>query len=159
MKPLWYGVVGKIVPSGRSNLSAAVAVLGLVSIVLIAGSGYSRVAHAAERMGVSTDVNIKDTAWVWSQNPEHYTVQLLGGSDEEALEAVMRGLSLPGELVVVQTLRSGNPWYTLSYGRFANKAAAQDAVSRLPDGLKKTGPWLRSFSALQDEIGQAGTVR
>ena len=100
---------------------------------------------------------IKDTAWVWSQNPNHHTIQLVGAADEASIEAVMRGLNLPGELAIVQTLRDGNPWYALIYGRFADKAAAQGTTARLPEKLKKSGPWIRPFSALHDEIGQSGT--
>ncbi len=98
---------------------------------------------------------LKDTAWVWSQNPNHYTIQLEGASDEASIEVVMRGLNLPGDLAVVQTLRDGKPWFALIYGRFADKAAAQGTADRLPAPLKKAGPWIRQFSALQDEIGRA----
>ena len=104
---------------------------------------------------VAASGGIKDTAWVWSQNPGQYTIQLAGAGDEAAIEAVMQGSSLPGELAVVQTLRNGKPWYALIYGRFADKAAAQGTAARLPAALKKAGPWIRQFSALQDEIGQA----
>ncbi len=98
---------------------------------------------------------IKDTAWVWSQNPNQYTIQLAGASDEASIEAVMRGLSLPGELVVVQSQRNGQPWYALVYGRFATMEAAKGTITRLPASLKKAGPWIRRFAALQAEIGQA----
>jgi septal ring-binding cell division protein DamX len=104
---------------------------------------------------LSDSGGIKDTAWVWSQNPAEFTIQLAGASDEASLEAVMARLALPGELAVVQSQRNGQPWYTLVYGRFATKDAAQGTVSRLPATLKKSGPWIRQFSALQSEIGQA----
>jgi MSHA biogenesis protein MshM len=98
---------------------------------------------------------IKDTAWVWSQSPAEFTIQLAGASDEASIEAEMARLALPGELAVVQGQRNGQPWYSLVYGRFATKDAAQGTVSRLPAVLKKAGPWIRQFSALQSEIGQA----
>jgi septal ring-binding cell division protein DamX len=97
---------------------------------------------------------IKDSAWVWSQKPTEYTIQLASASDEAAVESVMRGISLPGELAMVASQRNGKPWYALIYGRFASKEAAQGTVARLPASLKKTGPWIRRFSALHDEIGQ-----
>jgi septal ring-binding cell division protein DamX len=100
---------------------------------------------------------LKDTAWVWSQNPNHYTIQLSGAAGEASIEAVMHGINLTGELAVVQILRNDKPWYALIYGSFADKVAAQSTVDRLPEKLKKAEPWIRHFSALQDEIGQAGT--
>lgn len=98
---------------------------------------------------------LKDTAWVWSQDPNHYTIQLSGAADEASFEAVMHSLSLRGELALVQTLRNDKPWYVLIYGHFADKAAAQGALAQLPESLKKSTPWIRSFSVLQDEIAQA----
>jgi septal ring-binding cell division protein DamX len=111
-------------------------------------------APVSTKQKVSTG-KFKDTAWVWSQKPGHHTIQVAGASNEEALEAVMRGISLPGELAVVQTMRKGKPWYSLIYGSFATRKAAQGTVGRLPESLKKAGPWVRRFSAIQDEIGQA----
>ncbi|MEN8170473.1 MAG: SPOR domain-containing protein [Pseudomonadota bacterium] len=123
--------------------------------ILFAGSSQSSVAMEAERQELPVGSNIKDTAWVWSQNPNHYAIQLAGGGDEMAIEAMMRGISLSDELAVVQSQRNGQPWYTLVYGSFASKAAAKGVVTRLPASLKKTKPWIRRFSALQDEIAQA----
>jgi DamX protein len=108
--------------------------------------------------GQKLSVGLKDTAWVWSQDPSHYTIQLSGALDEASIEAEVRGLSLPGEFAAVQTLRNGKPWYALIYGSFSDKAAAQDAVTQLPPGVQKAGPWPRQFSALQDEIAQAGSA-
>lgn len=123
-------------------------------------AGIKKVMAQPSRKAVSPEVmssgGIKDTAWVWSQNPSHHTIQLAGAGDEASIEAVMQGLNLPGELAVVQTLRNGKPWYALIYGRFADKAAAQGTAARLPEKLKKAGPWIRPFSALHDEIGQTG---
>jgi septal ring-binding cell division protein DamX len=92
---------------------------------------------------------------VWSQNPSEYTIQLAGAADEAAIEAVMSGLALPGEMAVVESLRNGQLWYTLIYGRFATRDAAQATLERLPAALKKEVPWIRLFSALQGEIAQA----
>ena len=141
------GLLGNILRDG-------VTVTMLVCI-LFGGSSQSSVAMEAEQQELPVGSNIKDTAWVWSQNPNHYTIQLAGASDEVALEAVMRGISLPGEMAVVETQRSGKPWYALIYGHFSNKEAAQGTVARLPTSLEKAGPWIRRFSALQSEIGQA----
>lgn len=94
----------------------------------------------------------KDTAWVWSQDPNHFTVQLSAASSEQAIEADMRRISLPGEMTVVQTLRDGKPWYALVYGSFPSKEAARGTIDRLPQPLKQAGPWPRSFASLQDEI-------
>lgn len=97
----------------------------------------------------------KDDAWVWSQDPAHYTIQLAAASSEGAVLAAMRALNLPGERVVVETRRDGRPWYVLSYGSFADADAARGTIARLPEALRRAGPWPRSFASLQDEMGSA----
>jgi DamX protein len=93
----------------------------------------------------------KDTAWLWSQNPTRYTIQLAGGEDEAALEALMKRLDLAADLAVAETLHQGRPWYVLLYGSYANRETAERAVSQLPLSLKSSGPWLRRFSVIQGE--------
>jgi septal ring-binding cell division protein DamX len=108
---------------------------------------------------VASGERYKDTAWVWSQDPNHYTVQLSAASSEQAIEADMRRISLPGEMTVVQTLRDGKPWYALLYGSFATKEAARGTIARLPAKLRQAGPWPRSFASLQDEISRSTPAR
>jgi len=105
--------------------------------------------------GGAEGARYKDTAWVWSQNPGHYTVQLAAAENEAAIDTVMYGISLPGELAVVQTLRSGKIWYVLIYGSFADREATAGTIERLPEGLKQNKPWPRRFASLQGELSRA----
>lgn len=109
---------------------------------------------AAEVSLPPTGAGIKDTAWLWSQDPGRYTIQLAAAESEQAIEAVMRRITLPGELVVVRTLRDGKPWYALIYGSFATREAARGTIARLPAPLKQAGPWPRSFASLQGELSR-----
>jgi len=99
---------------------------------------------------------IKDISWIWSQDPNDYTIQLAGGTNEVSVEAHMRGVELPGELAVVQIIHNKKPWYILIYGHFTEKTEAQAVVDQLPLGLKESRPWLRRFSELQDRVAEAG---
>jgi septal ring-binding cell division protein DamX len=98
---------------------------------------------------------IKDDAWVWSQNPAHHTIQLAAASSEQAISEAMAGMTLPGERVVVKTMRNGQPWFVLIYGTFADKAAAKNTIDRLPTAQRNAGPWTRSFASLQDEMSRS----
>ena len=98
---------------------------------------------------------IKDDPWVWSQNPAHHTIQLAAASSEQAISEAMAGMALPGERVVVKTIRNGQPWFVLIYGTFANKASAKDTIDRLPAAQRNAGPWTRSFASLQDEMSRS----
>lgn len=93
-----------------------------------------------------------DTAWIWSQDPTRYTIQLTAGSNEAAVMAVKQQVSLPDQLAVAKALRNGEPWFVLVYGSFPSKESARDTITRLPAILKQAGPWARSFSSLQDEL-------
>lgn len=104
--------------------------------------------------GPTTDSG-SDAAWIWSQDPARYTIQLAAGSNEAAVIQVKRQETLPDELAVAKTLRNGKPWFVLVYGSFASKASARDTIGRLPASLRQSGPWVRSFSSLQDELSRS----
>jgi DamX protein len=110
---------------------------------------------AAETATLGNLGEIKDAAWVWSQNPSDYTIQLAGASDEAAIEAAMHELSLPGERAVVATQRGASPWYLMILGRFSSRAEAQAVAATLPPRLQRTGPWVRQFATLQGAMGLA----
>jgi septal ring-binding cell division protein DamX/type II secretory pathway predicted ATPase ExeA len=103
---------------------------------------------------VSSDTS-PDTAWIWSQDPTRYTIQLAAGGSEAAVLEVKQQVSLPDELAVAKALRNGKPWFVLVYGSFPSKASARDTISRLPSKLRQSGPWARSFSSLQDELSRS----
>lgn len=118
--------------------------------------------HAQRTAPVSaTEVStsIEDTAWAWSQNPRHYTVQLVSALDEKAVEAIRRSYSLPGKMAVVQIPSGGKLWYVLVYGSFATKTAAQASLKGLPETAQKLKPWPRSFADLHDAISHVGPRR
>lgn len=96
-----------------------------------------------------------DAAWIWGQGPARFTIQLAAGSNESAVLQVKQQVTLPGELAVAKALRDGKPWYVLVYGSFSSKESARDTISRLPATLKQSGPWVRSFNSLQDELSRS----
>lgn len=111
-------------------------------------------AAPAVTMTPPTDTG-SDVAWIWSQAPTNYTIQLAAGSSEAAVLQVKRQVSLPGELAVAKALRDGKPWFVLVYGSFPSKESARDTIGRLPAARKQSGPWARSFSSLQDELSRS----
>ncbi len=96
-----------------------------------------------------------DTAWIWSQDPARYTIQLAAGSSEAAVLRVKQQVTLPDELAVAKALRNGKSWFVLVYGSFSTKESARDTIGRLPASLRQSGPWVRSFSSLQDELSRS----
>ena len=102
---------------------------------------------------------IKDDAWVWSQDPARYTIQLAAAANEQTIREAMQALGLPGERVVVQTQRDGRPWYVIIYGSFADRETARATIERLPPALQASSPWPRGFASLQDEMARSASPR
>lgn len=101
----------------------------------------------------------RDAAWLWSQNPGHYTVQLVGASTEEAVRAHLRGYDVSGDIALVVTRRDGKPWFVLFWGDFADRPAAERAVAALPAPLRRVAPWIRPYADVHGYLSAAGVER
>lgn len=101
----------------------------------------------------------RDAAWLWAQDPRHYTVQLVGASTEEAVRAHLRGYDVSGNIALLTTRRDGKPWFVLFWGDFADRPAAERAVAALPAPLKRVAPWIRPFADVHGDLTAAGVER
>lgn len=101
----------------------------------------------------------RDAAWLWAQNPGHYTVQLVGASTEEAVRAHLRGYDVSGNIALIATRRDGKPWFVLFWGDFADRPAAERAVVALPAPLKRVAPWIRPYADVHADLSAAGVER
>lgn len=92
--------------------------------------------------------------WIRRQAPSAYTLQLIAGRHTDTLKKFMaqHGLDGHGELAFYEATREGAPWYGLIYGVYADKQAAIDARSRLPQQLRKLKPWVRNMGELQNSL-------
>ncbi|MDZ7661613.1 SPOR domain-containing protein [Thiohalophilus sp.] len=92
------------------------------------------------------------TAWLWDQDPDAYTLQLIAGSNEPAIQDFIDHHALRGEAVFYQTRRKGNPWFVVVLGRHADRAAALAAREALPATLREQAPWPRAFADIHSEL-------
>ncbi len=97
--------------------------------------------------------------WLWSQDPQAYTIQLAGGESRQAVEAMMQHLALPGERMVLRTRVNDRTWYSLIYGRFVDEGSARATIRRLPETLQQAKPWPRRFAGLHDEVSRVTEKR
>ncbi|QKT03419.1 SPOR domain-containing protein [Ectothiorhodospiraceae bacterium 2226] len=88
--------------------------------------------------------------WLAERDPEHYTLQLAAGGRSEALRAYAARQPLDGEAALIAGMRDGAPWYTLVFGAFADRAAAEAARDRLQTQLE-IPPWPRRIGSLEGE--------
>ncbi|MEW8509003.1 MAG: SPOR domain-containing protein [Candidatus Thiodiazotropha sp.] len=82
-------------------------------------------------------------AWQAMRKRGGYTIQLIGVSKREAIDAFVERHGLAGELAYNQTERNGSDWYTLLYGTYMRQAEAVKALRQLPEALKSLQPWIK----------------
>ena len=84
--------------------------------------------------------------WIKQQNKSHYTLQLLGTHQKNTLQKYLSKYSLNNDAATFKSKRNNKDWFTLIYGNYPTKTAAQNAVKQLPKGVSK--PWVRSFASI-----------
>jgi DamX protein len=90
--------------------------------------------------------------WIRSQPAGHYTLQLLGTRNEDSVGRFVRDHELEGELAYFRRLHEGADWFTLLYGSFPSRAAAEAAVAGLPSPIRTAKPWPRTFASVQAQL-------
>lgn len=87
------------------------------------------------------------------QNPQHYTLQIMGGRNETKIKAF---IEQQGELASLMhyfpTVHQGKPWYVVIYGDFLNQSEAQQAARALKGDLTQARPWVRQFAHIQRQL-------
>ncbi len=91
-------------------------------------------------------------AWLRERDPKRYTIQLAGAYTEGVVETIAQRHRLPSPLASYRRERDGRAWYVLLFGDFATKAEALDALDRLPEAVKVSGPFLRRYHSVQREL-------
>lgn len=81
-----------------------------------------------------------------------YTLQVLGARSQSSVVQFMESLDSRDRLYYFTTVFKKAPWHVVVYGQYANRAAANRAVSSLPQELKKLKPWARSIKGVQQDI-------
>ena len=85
-----------------------------------------------------------------SINPKHFTLQVSAGRSRAPLLQVADFVD--GRYWIYQTTREGKPWYVLIMGDFLTAKDAMAKVSLLPQKIRKTGPFAKRFSKVQQEM-------
>lgn len=91
-----------------------------------------------------------DAGWYAAQAGTRYVVQILGTRTEKNAQAVVKQHG--GEFRYFTKTHEGKPLYVVTYGNFADRAAALAAVRGLPASLQTGKPWPRSFASVQQEM-------
>lgn len=99
---------------------------------------------------------IEDSAaWLWSQDPRGYTLQLLGGRNDKSIQKFIQKYKLKGKAIYFHTKHNERNWYALVYGSYTTRSAALQAIKNLPIAIQKTSPWARSFASIHKDLDQS----
>jgi DamX protein len=98
------------------------------------------------------DQDVKATDWLSVQNPNHYTLQILGTHELINLQKFIKRYSHIREFAMFKTTYRNKDWYVLVYGIYSSRTQAQAALKEMPAELKNTKPWIRSIASVQELI-------
>jgi len=105
----------------------------------------SQIAPAPAERAVSS---IRGNEWLKGKDPEHFTVQLIGAYDRDALHGFVREHGLEGTAAVIRTRREGKDWYVVVNGDYASFRQANAAIAKLPKSLRASGAFARRFNSI-----------
>jgi len=92
-------------------------------------------------------------AWLWSQDPRNFTLQLLGARSADSIrEFLHKHAKLDDTAVYFHTRHDARDWYAVVYGVYPGREQAQAAIARLPAELRDASPWIRSFASIHAEL-------
>ncbi len=92
---------------------------------------------------------IRREAWLRRQDPNHYTVQLMGSSREADIATFVRRHRLKGELAYFRGLSQGKDWYSLVAGVYPDFQAANRAAAQLARKVPGISPWVRRIGNIR----------
>nr|WP_296748850.1 AAA family ATPase [Thioalkalivibrio sp.] len=95
---------------------------------------------------------LRDPTWLQDRAADRFTIQIIAGGDLEALRRYAGRLSLDKEIAWFRTRRDDQDWYALVAGDYPDLAGARAAVNRLPAGVRRNQPWIRTFGSVQETM-------
>jgi len=92
------------------------------------------------------------TAWLLGQNPNRYSLQLLGAYTLSAVQEFIREQGSLEDFAYFKTTHNSRDWYVVVYGLYRNRGGAIAAIEELPKDLQALTPWARSVRGIQQDI-------
>ena len=99
-------------------------------------------------------LGIRDADWLAAQNKNHWTLQILGAREPATLVKFARKHKLGEDSAWYKTWLKGKPWYVLVHRFYTDRDIARKSISRLPAGLQKSRPWVKSVASIHKAIGK-----
>ncbi|MBF0218116.1 MAG: SPOR domain-containing protein [Gammaproteobacteria bacterium] len=108
---------------------------------------------SSAKIAAENSVNANAIPWVWSQNSQHYTLQLAQAATVAEFASLIGQNGVAGSARLIPVKREGRRWYLLILGSFSDRAAAEQGKRQL-QGVK-AAVQIKSFATIQDELGRS----
>lgn len=103
----------------------------------------------APAYGKSISFQVGPIEWLKKQQPNKYTIQLASSRNEQSIKKAYEKNKLKGHGGYYHYKRGDVDRYALVYGSYTTVAAANVAMKKLPDELRKKTPWVRKIKSIQ----------
>ena len=113
---------------------------------------------SATSIAKSDKKTVEREKWLLSQDATSYTIQIMGVHNEQSLMDFIKKNHLleQNQIAYYESTFQGMAWFQLLYGIYPTKQAAELAVDKLPEDIRRAGPWIRRMSAVQHAIKNRG---
>lgn len=115
----------------------------------------------AAKTDADNSTPLDSMSWINQQPKTNYTLQLATGKSRESMQRTQKKLLTSQQLeqsenVYIQVFKRQEQDktvnnYVLLYGSFDSYQQAKNEVEKLPDALKTSSPWIRTFNKLQSK--------
>jgi len=109
---------------------------------------------AAPKNLMASSKTIRDTDWLISQEPQLFTIQVLGTENEALLRQQIKNGGLTNKVAYYKKNRGDIAWFSLVYGSYTSHDAALTASRSLPVSLRKNKPWIRKIGDIQASLSE-----
>jgi len=98
-------------------------------------------------------IGLSQKKWILEQNPEEFTLQIMAAKEKDAVKRFSElDINTQNQIAYYIMNDNGILWYKFIAGKYKSLEQARNARNKLPEKLKKLGPWPRQFSTIQKDI-------
>ncbi len=88
--------------------------------------------------------------WLSQQNPNYYTLQIMGSHELKSVTKVLRDYKLGKQAAIIKTELKGSAWFILVYGAYTGPRKAKSYIPTLPRKLTVlVTPWPRKIGDIK----------
>ena len=101
---------------------------------------------------IEPELPLVGNGWYLSQPDDNFVIQLLAVTKKEISDKFITENGLQGQVNTYQSLRSGKPWWIVTYGSYTTLNDAKKGVTTLSDNVRKNQPFYKKISKIKQEI-------